>query len=207
MASERFRRYSTGELVASRPDAAEREASRLPVIVVLDNVRSATNVGLMFRLCDCLNVEALWLTGYTAYPGVSEHATNRIRKTGVGGSLEVLPWRAIEEPVAEIQRLKSDGWRVVVLEQGEGSLVWRDVDYGERTVLVLGHEREGVRDELLALADAIAELPVRGITNSLNIATCASAVLYEILGRSPWLRRNPDAAGGVEEPPFRRSDR
>ncbi|MDJ0973933.1 MAG: TrmH family RNA methyltransferase [Planctomycetota bacterium] len=205
MAAE-FRRHSTRELVDARPSEAEREATRLRVIVVLDNVRSATNVGLLFRLCDCLNVEALWLTGYTAYPGVSEHATNRIKKTGVGGSLDVLPWRSIEDPVPEIARLQAEGWRVVVLEQGEGTTLWRDVDYGERTVLVLGHEREGVRDELLALADAVAELPVRGITNSLNIATCASAVLYEILARSPWLRRNPANADGVEEPESRRSD-
>ncbi len=206
MPSEGFRRYTTRELVDARPAQGERESTRLPVIVVLDNVRSATNVGLMFRLCDCLNVEALWLTGYTAYPGVSEHATNRIRKTGVGGSIEVLPWRSIEHPEPEIAALKAEGWRVVVLEQGEGSNLWRDADYGTRTILVLGHEREGVRDEVLALADEIVELPVRGVTNSLNIATCASAVLYEMLGRSPLLRRNPGNADGVEEPTSGRTD-
>ena len=88
---KQFERYSTGDLVASRPSDVEREAARLPVTVVLDNVRSAHNVGLMFRLCDCVNVEALWLSGITAYPGVSEKATNRIQKTGVGGSLDVVP--------------------------------------------------------------------------------------------------------------------
>lgn len=178
-----FRRHSTEELVESRPTSSEREASRLPVIVVLDDIRSAVNVGLMFRLCDCLNVEALWLAGITAYPGVSEHATNRIRKTGVGGSLDVLPWRHLEDPVPEVTRLQQEGWTVAVLEQGEGTTPWRVADYGEKTVLVFGHERRGVRDELVTLADTIVELPVRGITNSLNVATCASAVLYEILGR------------------------
>lgn len=178
-----FRRYTTEELVASRPSAAERATSRLPVIVVLDHIRSATNVGLMFRLCDCLNVEALWLTGITAYPGVSEHATNRIRKTGVGGSLDVLPWRHHEDVVPPLRELQQDGWRVVALEQGVGTTSWHEADYGTKTVLVFGHEREGVRDEVLALADAIVSLPVRGITNSLNVATCASAVLYEVLAR------------------------
>jgi len=169
--------------VAARPDAAGREGSRTPVIVVLDDIRSAHNVGLLFRLCDCVNIEALWLTGITAWPGVSERATNRIGKTGVGGSIEVLPWRHIEDPVPEVAALRRDGWRVVVVEQGAGSTSWKDADYGARTVLILGHERQGVRDELIDLADVIVELPVRGITNSLNVATCASVVLYEILGR------------------------
>ena len=183
MVEPSFRRHRTDELVAGRPDAEMRESTRLPVIVLLDNVRSAANVGLLFRLCDCVNIEALWLTGYTAYPGVSAHATNRIRKTAVGGSLDVLPWRAIESPEADVAELKTQGWRVVAVEQGEGSRSWREADYGQRTVVVFGHEREGVRDPLLALADEIIELPVRGITNSLNIATCASVVLYELLGR------------------------
>ncbi|MDA1193552.1 MAG: phosphoribosyltransferase family protein [Planctomycetota bacterium] len=178
-----FRRFSTEDLVASRPPADARASSRLPVIVALDNIRSAMNVGLVFRVCDCVNVEALWLGGITAWPGVSEHATNRIGKTAVGGSLESVPWRHVPDLVPEVARLKAEGWRVVALEQGSGSQPWRAVDYGARTVLILGHEREGVQDPLLELADAVAELPVRGITNSLNVATCASAVLYELLDR------------------------
>ena len=178
-----FRRYTTDELVAGRPLPRERERTRMPVIVVLDDVRSAHNVGLVFRLCDCVNVEALWLTGITAWPGVSEHATNRIRKTAVGGSLDVLPWEQHDDPLPKLRRLKEEGWRIVVLEQGEGSLPWREASYATPLVLVFGHEREGVRDELLEIADEIAELPIRGITNSLNVALCASAVLYEVLAR------------------------
>ena len=178
-----FRRRTTGELVASRPDAARRVESRLPVVVVLDDVRSAHNVGLVFRLCDCVNVEALWLCGITPWPGVSEHATHRIAKTAVGGSLEAVAWRHVGDPVPAVEALKAAAWRVVVLEQGEGSTPWREADYGERTVLVLGHERRGVGDALIRLADEVVELPVRGITNSLNVATCASAVLYELLAR------------------------
>ena len=184
-----FRRHTTEELVASRPAPADRDASRLPVIVVLDDVRSAHNVGLVFRLCDCVNIEGLWLTGITSWPGSSERASNRIQKTGVGGSIDVLPWRYLEDPRPEIEHLKAEGWRVVALEQGDGSTPWREVDYTTPLVLVFGHEREGVKDGLLELADEIAELPVRGITNSLNVALCASAVLYEVLAR--W-----DAAGG-----------
>jgi tRNA G18 (ribose-2'-O)-methylase SpoU len=187
-----FRRYTTEELVASRPDAATREATQLPVTVVLDDVRSAHNVGLVFRLADCVNVEALWLCGITAWPGVTERATNRIAKTGVGGSLDVVPWRHLPDPIADVRRRKEKGHSVVVLEQGQGSVPWKDGRYALPLVLVLGHEREGVRDGLLDLADEVLELPVRGITNSLNVAVTAGVVLYEILER--WR-----AAGGGRE--------
>jgi tRNA G18 (ribose-2'-O)-methylase SpoU len=182
--AKRFRRYSTDELVRQRPPPEARERERLPVIVLLDNVRSAHNVGLVFRLADCVNVQELWLGGITPWPGVSEHATNRIRKTGVGGSLDVLPWRRMDDPAPEVRRRKESGWRIVALEQGEGSVPWREADYTLPLLLAFGHEREGLRDDVLDLADQIAELPVRGITNSLNVALCASAVLYEVLARS-----------------------
>lgn len=181
---EGFRRYTTDDLVAGRPDAARRRASRLGVVVVLDDLRSAHNVGLLFRLADCVNARALWLTGITPWPGVSERATNRIAKTGVGGSLDVLPWARFEDPVRPVLRLKARGWRVVVLEQGRGSVPWTRARLATPLVLVLGHERTGVRDALIELADEVVELPVRGITNSLNVALAASVVLYTVLDRS-----------------------
>ena len=181
--SDSFLRHTTGDLVASRPSERDREESRWPIIVVLDNVRSAYNVGLVFRLCDCINVQELWLAGITAYPGVSEHASNRINKTGVGGSVDVLPWRHVDDPVPDVVALKRCGWHVVAVEQGEGSVDWHAGDYDTPLVLVFGHEREGVRESLLELADQVVELPVRGITNSLNVALCASAVLYHIAAR------------------------
>lgn len=182
--TQHFQRHSTDDLVAARPDAAARDATRLPVVVVLDNIRSADNVGLIFRLCDCVNITELVLVGITAYPGVSRKADNRLQKTGVGGSLEVLPWRYVETATEVLAPLRELGWRVAAVEQGAGSLSWREADLATPLVLVFGHEREGVSDEALALTDVVIELPVRGITNSLNVALCASAVLYEVLGRA-----------------------
>lgn len=179
-----FRRHATEELVARRPSADEREGSRLPVIVVLDNVRSAFNVGLVFRLCDGVNIRALWLTGITPYPGVSEHVDNHLRKTAVGGSLAALPWRHVREVAPELGRLRAEGWHVMVLEQGEPSRDWRTIQaYPLPLVVVFGHERKGVADPILTLADTVVELPMRGATNSLNVALCTSAVLYDILKR------------------------
>jgi tRNA G18 (ribose-2'-O)-methylase SpoU len=167
--------------VAARPDGVEREADRLPVIVVLDNVRSAFNVGLVFRVCDCVNVQALWLSGITPYPGVSVHATNHISRTAVGGSLESVPWRHVERVVPDLARRRAAGWRVVVYEQTADAGDWRGVPRRQPTLAVFGHEREGVRPEILATADEVAALPVRGATNSLNVAVCAGVVLYRAL--------------------------
>ena len=153
-------------------------------MLVLDDVRSAHNVGLVFRLCDCVGVERLWLGGITPYPGQSERGTNRILKTGVGGSLETVPWAHHADPSGAVRAERAAGRRVVVAEQGEGAADWREADYGTSTVLVLGHERAGVRDSLVRQADEVVSLPVRGITNSLNVAMCASVLLYEMLARS-----------------------
>lgn len=181
-----FRRHTTDDLRAARPSAAARDATRLPVVVVLDNVRSAYNTGLIFRLCDCINVTSLWLTGCTPYPGANAHADFHLRKTGVGGSIDALPWRHVSEAAPEVARLKADGWRVIAVEQAAGSMPLAVADLAPPVVLIFGHERLGVDDALLALADAVVELPVRGVSNSLNVALCASAVLYA--GLPTWER-------------------
>ena len=146
--------------------------------MLLDDIRSASNVGLIFRLCDCLNVEALWLGGITPYPGVSDRAQARMEKTGVGGSLEAVPWRHVPDAFEAARAKKAQGWRIVAVEQGDPAVALHEVDFGARAMLVLGHERAGVRDSILGIADQVVSLPVYGITNSLNIATCAAVVLY-----------------------------
>jgi tRNA G18 (ribose-2'-O)-methylase SpoU len=177
------RRYSTDELVASRPDTATLESTRLPVTVLLDNVRSLQNVGLIFRVCDCVNIERLILSGFTGVPGQSEHANQQIGKTAVGGSLHTVPWEKQEDPLPRIRELRKAGSQLVVFEQCEGSVPYREVPYQFPLIAVFGHERHGVREELLQEADYVATLPVRGITNSLNVAMCASIVLYDLLAR------------------------
>ncbi len=177
------RRYTTAELVASRPDRAAMDATRMPVTVVLDNIRSLQNVGLVFRLCDCANIERLILSGITGTPIQTEHAKQQIGKTAVGGSLQTVPWEKHDDPLPRIRELRQAGHQLVVFEQCEGSLPYREVPYHFPLLAVFGHERDGVRDELLCEADYVAELPVRGITNSLNVAMTASIVLYELLAR------------------------
>jgi len=177
------RRHTTVELVASRPDRAAMDAARMPVTVVLDNVRSLQNVGLLFRVCDCANIERLILSGITGTPTQTIHAAQQIGKTAVGGSLQTVPWEKHDDPLPRIAELRRAGHQLVVFEQCDGSIPYREVPYRFPLVAVFGHERDGVRDALLEQADHVAVLPVRGITNSLNVAMTASIVLYELLAR------------------------
>ena len=150
---------------------------------MLDNVRSLQNVGLVFRVCDCANIQRLVLSGITGVPGQSLHADQQIGKTAVGGSLKTVPWEKWDDPVPKIRELRNAGHQLVVCEQCEGSTPWREVPYQFPLVIVFGHERTGVREEILQEADYVAELPVRGITNSLNVAMTVSVALYELLAR------------------------
>lgn len=152
--------------------------------VLLDNLRSANNVGLVFRLCDCVNVEALWLAGITPWPGVSPKATKGIQKTAVGGSLDTVPWRRFETTEEALADARASGLSVVAFEQCEGAEEWPLADPPFPMLAAFGHETEGVSDAVLEAADRVVELPVRGITNSLNVALAASAVLYGLLATS-----------------------
>lgn len=176
-----MRRFTTQELVESRPTRDQMNAWRLPVTVVLDNVRSGQNVGLIFRTLDCVGAEKLILTGITPYPTLNEHCANQIGKTAVGGSLETIPWTYQTSVVTVIKELKHNGYQIVVAEQCEGSVFYTKPAYKFPLALILGHEREGVSDEVLELADLIIELPVRGITNSLNVAQTTAIITYHLL--------------------------
>lgn len=177
------RRHTTAELVARRPDRAAQDATRMPVSVVLDNVRSLQNVGLVFRVCDCANIERLILSGITGTPVQTVHAAQQIGKTAVGGSLHTIPWEKHDDPMPRLNELRRAGHQLVVFEQCEGSVPYLEVPYQFPLVIAFGHERDGVREELLQAADHVAELPVRGITNSLNVAMTVSIALYELLAR------------------------
>ena len=184
---------TTAELVQSRPKLAELQAqSRVPVSVVVDNVRSLDNVGLIFRLCELARVERLYLTGYTGHPhydgdireeGLVARHESRIFKTAVY-AVPFQPWSYVEDPVPLVEGLKEKGATVATLEQTDHSVPYHKVPYELPLVLIVGHEREGVRQELLDLADTLVEIPILGHGNSHNVATATGIVLYGILEKT-----------------------
>ena len=185
---------TTEELVNERAAFAEATAGqgRTPITVVVDNVRSLDNVGLLFRLCETARVEKLYLTGYTGYPEVlgderPKHViarhTRRIEKTAVY-ALPHQPWEHVEDAVGLVGRLKEEGNQIVALEQTDTSVPYHTADYSLPITLIVGHERRGVQKELLELADTIIDIPILGLGNSHNVAISTGIVLYHMLDKT-----------------------
>lgn len=190
---------TTQELVQERPSAETLAVlPRVPLIVIADNIRSLDNVGLMFRLCELSRIELLVLAGYTGYPkaphdtrpkNVIARHDNRIRKTAVY-ALEHQPWLYMEEPSQFIAEKKKAGYQVLALEQTTTSIPYTQATFTLPTILIVGHERVGVRHELLELADTIIEIPILGIGNSHNVATACGIILSSILEKTGQYEKN-----------------
>lgn len=194
-----IQKKTTEELVGERP-APEKMATlpRVPLVVIADNIRSLDNVGLLFRLCELARVELLVLAGYTGYPklerdtrppNVITRHDNRIRKTAVY-ALEHQPWMYVEDANIFITEKKKEGYQVVALEQTTTSIPYFEATYTLPTILIVGHERLGVREELLALADQLIEIPILGIGNSHNVAMATGIIISHILEKTGQYTKN-----------------
>ena len=185
---------TTAELVARKPDAADfGTLPRAPISVVLDDVRSLANVGLIFRICDALRVERLYLCGITGHPAdpvpgrdrrsrhVQERAEREIAKTAVM-AIPFVPWEYQSSAAEVVQRLRRTGHQVVAVEQAHDSTSFTTPGiYRPPLCLIFGHERAGIGSAALAAADVRVEVPVYGMANSLNVAMACAVVGYEIL--------------------------
>ena len=151
-------------------------AERLPIIVVLDNVRSAYNVGSVFRTCDAFPVEAMYLCGITCYPPHKE-----ITKTALGAH-ETVSWKYFPTTKEAVQELKVSGYKVYAVEQAKDAMMLNDQQLatsGQKLALVFGHEVNGVHQDIIDLCDGCIEIPQGGTKHSLNIAVSAGVVLWE----------------------------
>ena len=158
------------------------QASRLPVIALLDNVRSLYNVGSMFRTADGTLLEGMYLTGYTPRPPRKE-----IDKTALGATHSV-PWEYFANPIDAITRAKERGAAICILEQTTNSRRYHEVRREEFPIcLVVGNELTGVSDAILAEADFAIDIPMFGIKHSLNAAVAFGVAVFELsrIWRSP----------------------
>jgi tRNA G18 (ribose-2'-O)-methylase SpoU len=160
--------------------------SRLPIILIADNIRSLYNVGSLFRLADGVNVEAIYLCGLTGYPKtanddrpswVADRADKEIRKTGLSG-VDSVPFEYFSDTVDACKTAKQAGYQLIALEKTEASIDYRTPNYHFPLAIIIGHETEGVADDILKLVDVTVELPMRGEGASLNVSTAAAAYLY-----------------------------
>lgn len=152
------------------------EAAKLPLIVVLDDVRSLHNVGSVFRSGDAFRVEAVYLCGITATPPHPE-----IHKTALGGE-DSVAWRYFPTATEAIDSLHNDGFFVYSIEQVEGSTKLQNLqlDTDKRYAVVLGNEVKGVHQEVVDMSDGCLEIPQFGTKHSLNVSVTAGMVIWEV---------------------------
>lgn len=148
---------------------------KIPVTIVLDNVRSANNVGAFFRTADSLGASRIVLCGITAVP-----PSRDIHKTALGAELTV-DWEHEQETIRAIEKLRAEGVFVVAVEQAPGAVLLQDfeVDAARRYALVFGNEVEGIPYNITEACDACVELPQEGAKKSLNVAVCGGITLWE----------------------------
>ena len=167
-----MRKLSMDELNRISKDDFE-QADKLPIIIVLDNVRSLSNVGAFFRTADAFRIGELFLCGITACPPHRE-----IHKTALGAD-ETVKWRYFDTTEAACQTLKAEGYKIFAVEQVEGSVALQDFDFEPKTAYLLGNEVEGVSEAALPYCEGAIELPQEGTKHSLNVSVCAGIVMWK----------------------------
>ncbi len=169
-----MKKLSMEELHRVTPEQFKSQ-DKYPVVMVLDNIRSMNNIGSIFRTCDAMNVEKLYLCGITACPPQKE-----IAKTALGAT-ESVNWEYVEEVAELVRRLKEEQYTIAVVEQTDTSVMLQQVDFKqyEKLCLIVGNEVFGVTDAVLPLADLAVEIPQFGTKHSLNVTIAAGIVLWE----------------------------
>lgn len=156
-----------------------RQSEKLPFVAVLENVRSAYNVGSVLRTSDAFLLQAVYTTGYTAHPPHKE-----IKKTALGAD-ETVTTQHFKNAAEAIEMLRNDGFKIYAAEQTEGSILLHQFDFNktDKIAIVFGNEVTGVEQSTIAICDGCIEIPQLGMKHSLNIATAAGVVLWELVRR------------------------
>jgi 23S rRNA (guanosine2251-2'-O)-methyltransferase len=170
-----------------------RKSEKSPFIIVLDNIRSHSNVGSVFRTADAFLTESIYLCGITAKPPHRE-----IQKTALGATESVI-WKYFKDTAEAVRELKSDGYVIVGIEQAESSISLGDfvVDPARKYALVFGHEVNGVDQAIINECDYVIEIPQFGTKHSFNIAVSAGIVLWELNKTSSPRPPSPKSEGDV----------
>lgn len=156
-----------------------KQASKAPIIILLDNVRSLNNIGSIFRTADAFLIEAIYLCGITAKPPHKD-----IQKTALGAT-ESVEWKYFEDAAEAIKELKKEGYKVIIVEQIDKSISLSDFypQSDTKYVFVFGNEITGVDEKLLSLADEFIEIFQVGTKHSLNIAVSVGIVIWDIFSK------------------------
>lgn len=152
-----------------------KEAQKLPLVVVLDDVRSLHNIGSVFRTSDAFRVERIYLCGITAVPPHPD-----MHKTALGAEFSV-DWIYVNNAVEAVDNLKDEGYMVYSIEQAEGSIMLDELelDKTKKYAVVLGNEVKGVNQEVINHSEGCIEIPQYGTKHSLNVSVTAGIVIWD----------------------------
>lgn len=152
-----------------------RKQAKMPLMLVVDNVRSQGNIGSLFRTADCFAAEGIVLCGISATPPSTE-----IHKTALGAE-DSVAWQHFDTTAAALAHLRSQGYKIICLEQVSGSTALQDfvAEPGCRYALVVGNEVDGVAQDIVDSADIVLEIPQSGTKHSLNVTISASLAMWE----------------------------
>lgn len=155
-----------------------KKSDKNNIVLILDNVRSMHNVGSIFRTADGFGIKKIYLCGITAKPPHRE-----IHKTALGAE-NSMDWEYYENTLGILEKLKSEGFKVIAIEQAIGSIQLNKFVYNgdDPLAIILGNEVEGVSDDVMQIADICIEIPQFGTKHSFNVSVCAGIVLWQFLG-------------------------
>lgn len=160
-----------------------KNAEKIPAVLVLDDVRSAMNVGSAFRTADAFRLEQIYLCGITAQPPHRE-----INKTALGAQ-DSMEWMHVETVGSCIEELKNNGYQIIAVEQADESTSLLDfqIAKGAKYAFVFGNEVFGVNDQVVEIADTVLEIPQYGTKHSLNISVSIGVVLWDFVSKQKRL--------------------
>ena len=152
-----------------------KRATKTPITIILDNVRSAINVGSIFRTSDAFLIENIILCGITATPPDKE-----IRKAALG-STDSVKWEFFKNTIDAVSKLKTEGYHIIGIEQADKSTMLNDISLPKKPIaIIMGNEVNGVAQEVIDACNAVIEIPQFGTKHSLNISVTAGIVIWEL---------------------------
>ncbi|MFZ4520801.1 MAG: RNA methyltransferase [Bacteroidales bacterium] len=156
-----------------------KSSEKLPVVVILDNLRSQNNIGSVFRTADAFRLQGIYLCGITATPPHRE-----IQKTALGAT-ESVDWYFSPTTLEAVAALKSEGFTILAVEQAEGSISLPDYQpaKGEKLAIIFGNEVNGIDDEVLPYVEKCIEIPQFGTKHSINVSVAVGIVIWDLFGK------------------------
>jgi 23S rRNA (guanosine2251-2'-O)-methyltransferase len=156
-----------------------KESEKLPIVVIMENIRSAYNVGSIFRTADAFLLSGIYICGYTAYPPHKE-----IKKTALGAE-DTVAWKYFKKIGEAIEELRAEGYAIYSVEQAKNSIPLHEFlsssSAQKKVAVILGNEVTGVEQSTIALSDGCVEIPQLGMKHSLNVSVAAGVVLWELV--------------------------